>query len=122
GRWGERTLERVVEMAGMSAHCDFTRQPTAHGAEGMLRPDLVVRLAGGRHVVVDAKVPFSAYLAAVEAPDEQQRTARLRDHAAQVRNHVAQLARKAYWEQFQPAPEFVVLFLDDALYSAALQT
>lgn len=121
GRWGEETLKRVIEVAGMSAHCDFVEQPTVTADEGRLRPDLVVRLAGGKSIVVDAKVPLSAYLEAVEAVDDEQRKARLLDHVQQVRSHVGQLARKAYWEQFQPAPDFVVLFLGDAFYAAAVQ-
>ena len=122
GRWGEETLKRVVELAGMSSHCDFAVQPSAEGDEGRLRPDMVVRLAGGKSIVIDAKVPLSAYLLAVEATDEEERKARLLEHAAQVRTHVGQLARKAYWEQFQPAPEFVVLFLGDGFYAAAVQS
>ena len=122
GRWGEVQLRRVVEIAGMLQHCDFEQQVHQAGENGALRPDMIVRLPGGRSVVVDAKTPLTAYLEAIGAPDEATRKLRMAEHARSVRDHMVSLGKKAYWEQFQPAPEFVVLFLPgENFYSAALE-
>jgi len=122
GRWGEIQLKRVVEIAGMQAYCDFDEQVTISTAEGRLRPDLVVKLPGGKVVVVDAKTPLQAYLEAVEATDDDVRRARLADHTRQVRDHMRALASKSYWEQFESNPEFVVMFLPgETFFSAALE-
>jgi DNA recombination protein RmuC len=122
GRWGEMQLERVVEAAGMTEHVDFDTQ-VSRAADGTTqRPDLVVHLSGGKQVVVDAKVAFSAYLEALESADEQTRDARMRAHARQLRAHVDALAAKAYWQRFTPTPEFVVCFVPaDTFLDAALR-
>ncbi|MBU0718160.1 MAG: DNA recombination protein RmuC [Planctomycetes bacterium] len=119
GRWGELTLKRVVELAGMSDHCDFTEQVTVDSEEGRQRPDLIVHLPGEREIVVDAKVSLDAFLDAVAATSEERRNDALSRHAAQIRAHMIKLAGKAYWEQFPKAPEFVVMFIPGESFFAA---
>ena len=120
GRWGELQLKRVVELAGMLPYSDFTEQATTTTDDGRLRPDLVVHLPGGKHVVVDAKVPLAAYLDSIEATDEQIRAQKLRDHARQVRDHLGKLSQKAYWQQFADSPDYVIMFLpDEGFFRAA---
>ena len=122
GRWGEITLKRVAELAGMVENCDFQEQQTRDGDGTRIRPDMIVRLPGGRSLIVDAKVPLTAYLDAASATDEPSRRAALQRHSQQVAEHVRQLSSKQYWSQFQPAPELVVLFLPgDHFFSAALE-
>ena len=122
GRWGELQLKRVVELAGMVEHCHFNEQQTITSEDGRFRPDVIVQLPGGKHVVVDAKVPLDAYLRALEAPDEDARQRLLAEHARQVRTHVSQLASKSYFEKVAVSPDFVVMFLPgEMFFSAALE-
>lgn len=120
GRWAEIHLRRVVELTGLSDHCDFYEQVTVAADGSTLRPDMVIRLPAGRTVLVDAKAPLGAYLEASQAEGEAARSARLRDHAAQVRQHVSHLRRKSYWESFEESAEFIVMYLpNDGLLAAA---
>ncbi len=122
GRWGEVQLRRVVEMAGMLKHCDFVEQEIAEGEDGSLRPDLIVRLPGNRQIIVDSKAPISAYLEAHEAASDEVRKAKIAQHAQLMRGHLQALGAKRYWEQFQPTPEVVVMFIPgEAFFSAALE-
>ena len=120
GRWGEMTLRRVVELAGMSQYCDFTEQVSTDSDGGRLRPDMVVHLPAEREVVVDAKVPLDAFLRALETASEEERQQCLKQHARQTRDHMKKLAEKSYWEQFGRAPEFVVMFIPgESFFGAA---
>ena len=124
GRWGELQLKRVVELAGMVEYCDFDEQHTIEvsDSERRVRPDVIVNLPGGKHIVIDAKAPLDAYLKALDAPDETARQALLADHARQVRTHLGQLAAKGYAAHVQPSPDFVVMFLPgEMFFSAALE-
>ena len=125
GRWGEMQLRRVVEMSGMSAHCDFLEQVTLDGSDSRLRPDMIVKLPNNKEIIIDAKVPLEAYLKALESKSDAERISCLKDHARQVKAHINALSSRAYWEQLNKndaRPEFVVLFLPgDSFFSAALE-
>jgi DNA recombination protein RmuC len=121
GRWGEIHLKRVVELAGMQPHCDFIEQTTITGDGSTIRPDLIVRLPGGKTLVIDAKVPLTSYLEAQETTDDAKRDAKLADHARQVKDRIARLAQRSYMDQFEQAPEFVILYMPgEAFFSAAV--
>jgi DNA recombination protein RmuC len=119
GRWGEMTLHRVVELAGLTQHCDYVEQVTVEGQNGRMRPDMIVRLPAGREIIVDAKVPLSAYLDALAARTEEERVAALARHAQQVRQHMGGLASKAYWDEFAKAADLVVMFIPGESFVAA---
>ena len=121
GRWGEMTLKRVAELAGMSEYCDFEEQLTSGSGKGSIRPDMVITLPGHRKIIVDAKVPLMAYLDALEARDEKEKQERMKDHGRQVMMHISNLSSKNYFQEITPSPEFVVLFIPgENFFSAAL--
>jgi len=122
GQWGELTLKRLVELAGMVSHCDFYEQTHVQGDAGAIRPDMIIRMPGDRIVIVDVKTPLDAYLSATEAPDEARKQEHFKRHARKVRERVQELAGKAYWQQFEQSPDFVVLFIPgEHFLSAALE-
>lgn len=121
GQWGEMTLKRLAELAGMVEYCDFYEQEHTNTADGAVRPDMIIRMPGGREIIVDAKTPLDAYLSAVEAPDDAARNLHLARHARKVRDRVRELAARSYWSQFKNSPDFVVMFIPgDQFLSAAL--
>jgi DNA recombination protein RmuC len=123
GRWGELTLRRAVELAGMSSHCDFEEQVSVNTETGRLRPDMIVHLPGGGRVVIDAKVPLNGFLAATAAETDEEHAAAMLEHARLVRAHIKALSAQEYWKQFEPTPEFVVLFVPgESFFSAALES
>jgi DNA recombination protein RmuC len=122
GQWGELQLKRTLELAGMLEHCDFVQQPTATGDDGLLKPDVIVRLAGGKNIVVDSKVPLKALLDALQTEDGRAREQCLDEFVRHVRDHMRKLSEKAYWRQFAPAPEFVIMFLpSESFYRYAIE-
>jgi len=122
GSWGQIHLRRVIELAGMANHCDFSEQQFVENEGRTWRPDLLIRLPGDRQIVIDAKTPLNAYLDATDAGDEELRKKKLQEHASSLKRHIKELSAKEYWKQFDTAPEYVILFLPaEAFYSAALQ-